>query len=143
MARTGAIDLDGLDFLDGSNEVARFWSEPEGEQTFIIDPEALGADPFLFGMAMVDAIRHAAIAARYCVVAMAGDQLGDFSDLFNVRTLSVPDRRRAAASGRFASLWGNGWFMLANPVYGPSIRGNFDEVFPADKRWSDPQGGNQ
>ena len=62
MARQGAIDLDGLDFLDGSNEFARFWSEPEGEQTFIIDPEALGADPFLFGMAMVDAIRHAAIA---------------------------------------------------------------------------------
>ena len=62
MARQGAIDLDGLDFLDGSNEFARFWSEPEGEQTFIIDPEALGADPFLFGMAMVDAIRHGAIA---------------------------------------------------------------------------------
>ena len=58
----GAIDLSGFDFLDGSNEFARFWSEPEGEQTFIIDPASLGADPFLFGMAMVDAIRHAAIA---------------------------------------------------------------------------------
>lgn len=87
--------------------------------------------------------RRAAIAARYCVVAMAGDQLGDFSDLFNTRSLSVPDRRRAASSGRFATLWGNGWFMLANPVYGPSLRGNFDDVFPADKRWSDPQGGNR
>jgi 5'-nucleotidase (lipoprotein e(P4) family) len=87
--------------------------------------------------------RRAAIASRYCVVAMAGDQLGDFSDLFNARSLSVPDRRRAASSGRFAALWGNGWFMLANPVYGPGLRGTFDEVFPADKRWSDPQGGNQ
>jgi hypothetical protein len=58
----GEIDLNGCDFLDGSNEFARFWSEPEGEQTFIIDPASLGADPFLFGMAMVDAIRHAAIA---------------------------------------------------------------------------------
>jgi 5'-nucleotidase (lipoprotein e(P4) family) len=86
--------------------------------------------------------RRAAIASRYCVVAMAGDQLGDFSDLFNVRTLAVADRRRAASSGRFATLWGNGWFMLANPVYGPSLRGNFEDVFPADKRWSDPQGGN-
>ena len=87
--------------------------------------------------------RRAAIAERYCVLAMAGDQLGDFSDLFNVRTLSVRDRRRAAASGRFASLWGNGWFMLANPVYGPSLRGDFDDIFPADKRWSDPQGGSE
>jgi 5'-nucleotidase (lipoprotein e(P4) family) len=86
--------------------------------------------------------RRAAIASRYCVVALAGDQLGDFSDLFNVRSLSVPARREAAGSAPFARLWGNGWFMLSNPVYGPSIRGTFDEVFPPDKRWSDPQGEN-
>ena len=73
---------------------------------------------------------------------MAGDQLGDFSDLFNVRTLRVPDRRRAASSGRFAALWGSGWFMLANPVYGPGLRGTFDDVFPASLRWSDPEGGD-
>jgi hypothetical protein len=60
--REGEIDVTGFDFLDGSIEFARFWSEPEGEQTFIIEPRALGADPFLFGMAMVDAIRHGAIA---------------------------------------------------------------------------------
>jgi len=84
--------------------------------------------------------RRAAIATRYCVVALAGDQLGDFSDLFNVRSLPVPDRRRAAASAPFAALWGNGWFMLSNPVYGPSLRGTFDEVFPPETRWSDPQG---
>jgi hypothetical protein len=60
--REGEIDVDGFDFLDGSFEFARFWSEPGGEQTFIIEPRALGADPFLFGMAMVDAMRHGAIA---------------------------------------------------------------------------------
>jgi hypothetical protein len=46
--REGEIDVDGFDFLDGSFEFARFWSEPGGEQTFIIEPRALGADPFLF-----------------------------------------------------------------------------------------------
>jgi 5'-nucleotidase (lipoprotein e(P4) family) len=86
--------------------------------------------------------RRARISERYCVIAMAGDQLGDFSDLFNVRSLSVQERRRAAGSGAFAALWGNGWFMLPNPVYGPGLRGSFDDVFPADKRWSDPAGGN-
>jgi hypothetical protein len=60
--REGEIDVGEFDFLDGSYEFARFWSEPQGEQTFIIEPRALGADPFLFGMAMVDAIRHGAIA---------------------------------------------------------------------------------
>ena len=87
--------------------------------------------------------RRAAVSGRYCVIAMAGDQLGDFSDLFNARDLAVPARRRAATTAPFASLWGNGWFMLANPVYGPSIRGDFDDVFPADRRWSDPAGGNE
>nr|WP_295374560.1 HAD family acid phosphatase [uncultured Sphingosinicella sp.] len=84
--------------------------------------------------------RRAAISERYCVIAMAGDQLGDFSDLFNVRTLPVQERRRAAGTAPFAPLWGSGWFMLPNPVYGPGLRGSFDEVFPADKRWSDPAG---
>jgi 5'-nucleotidase (lipoprotein e(P4) family) len=83
--------------------------------------------------------RRAAISTRYCVIAMAGDQLGDFSDLFNARTLSVPDRRRYATNPPFSALWGRGWFMLSNPVYGPGLRGTYDEVFPADRRWSDPQ----
>ena len=89
---------------------------------------------------MKDGRRHT-IANQYCVIAMGGDQLGDFSDLFNARPLSVPARREAASAGAFARLWGDGWLMLSNPVYGPSIRGGFDDVFPSDKRWSDPQGG--
>jgi 5'-nucleotidase (lipoprotein e(P4) family) len=82
--------------------------------------------------------RRAVISERYCVVAMAGDQLGDFSDLFNAKTLGVRERREAAGRGDYAPMWGAGWFMFANPVYGPSIRGDFDEVFPVDKQWRDP-----
>lgn len=85
--------------------------------------------------------RRRAIASRYCVIAMGGDQLGDFSDLFNVRGLPVAERRRAAVSGWAAGLWGNGWFMLPNPAYGPALRGTLDEIFPADKRWTDPGAG--
>jgi predicted secreted acid phosphatase len=84
--------------------------------------------------------RRWAIAGKYCVIAMGGDQLGDFSDLFNVRGLPVGERRDAAARGWAAQLWGEGWFMLPNPVYGPSLQGTLDEIFPADKRWDDPQG---
>jgi hypothetical protein len=60
--REGEIDVSGFSFLDGSQEFARFWSEPGGPLTCIIEPRALGADPFLFGMAMVDAIGHGAKA---------------------------------------------------------------------------------
>ena len=81
--------------------------------------------------------RRAAIASRYCVIAMGGDQLGDFSDLFNA--ISDPVSRRAAADqSPVAALWGNGWFILPNPVYGTSLKGDMDAVFPADKRWRDP-----
>ena len=91
MARQGAIDLDGLDFLDGSNEFARFWSEPEGEQTFIIEPRALGADPFLFGMAMVDAIRHGAIAYSRAVNISEGQALARIMEGFQAELENPTD----------------------------------------------------
>jgi predicted secreted acid phosphatase len=80
--------------------------------------------------------RRSYIAKRWCVVAMAGDQLGDFSDRFNARDLPLAERRRRAATRPLVSLWGNGWFLLSNPVYGPGLRGRIDEVFPADARWT-------
>jgi 5'-nucleotidase (lipoprotein e(P4) family) len=84
-----------------------------------------------------DARRHA-IAQKYCVIAMVGDQLGDFSDLFNAPGMT-PSMRRAAIDGEaLRTIWGHGWFILPNPVYGTSLRGGLDDVFPADKRWSDP-----
>lgn len=79
--------------------------------------------------------RRAAIAARYCVVAMAGDQLGDFSDLFNAG-LTPAERRAAADAPAIARLWGAGWFVLPNPVYGTALKGRLDEVFPADSAWA-------
>ncbi|WP_242126190.1 HAD family acid phosphatase [Sphingobium sp. Sx8-8] len=81
--------------------------------------------------------RRATIAARYCVIAMAGDQLGDFSDLFNAGQ-PVPARRAATTQDAVAGLWGRGWFVLPNPVYGSALKGGFDDVFPLDKRWAGP-----
>ena len=96
----------------------------------------LGTDLFLKSGSSGKDARRATIAQRYCVVAMAGDQLGDFSDLFNAG-LSAGDRRRAADTAAIAALWGNGWFVLPNPVYGTGLQGGFDDVFPADRRWVD------
>ncbi|WP_019831807.1 HAD family acid phosphatase [Sphingomonas sp. PR090111-T3T-6A] len=82
-------------------------------------------------------VRRWWIADKYCVIAMGGDQLGDFSDLFN-DALSVPARRALTALPGPSSLWGRGWFVLPNPVYGSALQGGADDIFPADKRWSDP-----
>ncbi|RYD49112.1 MAG: acid phosphatase [Sphingomonadales bacterium] len=78
------------------------------------------------------------IAETYCVIAMVGDQLGDFSDLFNSPEFSVSMRRNIAKESLLAPLWGAGWFVLPNPVYGSALHGGLDDVFPKDKQWADP-----
>ena len=85
--------------------------------------------------------RRATIAARYCVIALAGDNLGDFADVFNAGDRAPQDRRALAARGTFAQLWGNGWFVLPNPVYGASIKGSVGEVFPPNARWAPSEEG--
>lgn len=88
--------------------------------------------------------RRAMIASRYCVVAMGGDQLTDFTDLFRIAgsagALAAP-RRAATGLPRIDWMWGHGWFVLPNPVYGSALVGGIDDIFPADRRWRDPAGG--
>ena len=79
--------------------------------------------------------RRAVIAGRFCVVAMAGDQLGDFSDLFNAG-LAPASRRATTLAPPISARWGAGWFVLPNPVYGTALKGGVDDIFPADRRWT-------
>ena len=85
--------------------------------------------------------RRARIAQRYCVVAMGGDQLTDFTDLFRIDTANgaaAAPRRAATGLPGIERLWGHGWFVLPNPVYGAALVGGIDDIFPADRRWRDP-----
>lgn len=60
---TRPIDLvPYADMLEGSHEFLRAWHKPDGPESFFVNPRALGADPALFGIALVDAARHAARA---------------------------------------------------------------------------------
>lgn len=84
-----------------------------------------------------DARRHA-IAAHYCVLALVGDQLGDFADLFNPPGPAPAKGRRMLPSvAALRERWGAGWFILPNPVYGTGLGTQWDETFPQDTRWSD------
>ncbi len=87
--------------------------------------------------------RRATIAAKYCVVALGGDQLGDFSDLFNAAGQSVTARRASTAATPVSVMWGRGWFVLPNPVYGSALKGGYDDVFPTNKRWELPADGEK
>ena len=59
------ISIAGYDFLGDSVEVARLWIENDGPATCLIQPDIL-AEPEMFGMLMVDTIRHAARAYSQC-----------------------------------------------------------------------------
>lgn len=83
--------------------------------------------------------RRYAISENFCVIALAGDQLGDIADIFNDKTLSPADRKTLSEATAFEALWGKGWFLLANPLYGPSIAGTMDEIFPPETYWEPSQ----
>ena len=79
--------------------------------------------------------RRAAIAAKYCVIILGGDQLGDFSQQFNVRDLPAAQRMALATSAGATALWDKGWFLFPNPVYGPWEKLGWGDAFPSDKQW--------
>ena len=116
-----AIRAAGVTVIFNTNRLSRYAAQTEAAITGAgLGPARHGETLFLKGDDAGGSAkdgRRARIAARWCVVALAGDQLGDFSDLFNVRTLAIPDRRRAATTEPFAALWGNGWSCF-RPVYG-------------------------
>ena len=79
--------------------------------------------------------RRAAIASKYCVIILGGDQLGDFSQQFNVKDLPAAQRMALATSAGATALWDKGWFLFPNPVYGPWEKLGWDDAFPSDKQW--------
>src|SRR3546814_14336691 len=63
----GSIDVSGIPALAGGEEFLRMWKQSNGNVLCVIDPAALGADPMIFGLAIVDAVRHGAKAYAQAV----------------------------------------------------------------------------
>ncbi|WP_313535738.1 5'-nucleotidase, lipoprotein e(P4) family [Sphingomonas sp.] len=136
-----ALRAMGVTVIFNTNRAAANAEQTEAALNFAgLGPAKYGETLFLKGdvdgKSGKDARRNV-IAQRWCVVAMGGDQLGDFTDLF--AGLTPPERRAAAASPVIASMWGRGWFVLPNPVYGTGLGSTYDQTFPPATRWTDPQ----
>ena len=101
-----------------------------GETLFLMGDDATGSSK--------DG-RRATIASKYCVIILGGDQLGDFSQQFNVKDLPAAQRMALATSAAAANLWDKGWFLFPNPVYGPWEKLGWDDAFPSDKQWEPSQ----
>ena len=83
----GAIAVEGIDVLDNSLEVARLWIEDGGPATCLINPEILG-EPEMFGLLMVDTIRHAARAYAQCYGMPEDEALGRILEGVQMETAS-------------------------------------------------------
>lgn len=58
----GELNVEGIPALHGASAFARMWKMQDGGAACLPDPASLGADPMLYGLAIVDAIRHGAKA---------------------------------------------------------------------------------
>ena len=79
-------EIDLTDFeamIEGSGEFLRAWHSSESGACFFVQPENLEADPFIFGMAMVDMARHAARAWSQAVNVTEGDALARILEGFD------------------------------------------------------------
>lgn len=85
--------------------------------------------------------RRARFAQAYCVVALVGDQMGDFTDTIDQPPGAPAKRplleRRAEVDTRWASRFGRGWFILPNPMYGGwnTPAATLDQTVPPNLRW--------
>ena len=79
--------------LEDGREFLRVWSKPEGPVTCFINPAQLGADPFLFGMALADVVRNGARAWAQAVnvpVAHAEERIWEGLDAERAKPTDTP-----------------------------------------------------
>jgi hypothetical protein len=99
MTEPKALDLAGCEpLLEGAGEFLRMWNRPGGSVTCFIDPTPIGADPFVFGLALMDCVRHGANAYAQAV--------GISADKAMARILAGFDAERANPTDVPVSLTG-------------------------------------
>lgn len=88
----GPLDLSAIEEqLGDASEFMRMWSRGGGAMC-IIEPQNLGADPAMFGIAMADAIRHGAKAWANAVQVSEEHALERIMQGFNAEMKSPTDK---------------------------------------------------
>lgn len=83
IAIQGEIDVAGFSGLAGAKEFLRMWYPENGGALCFVQPENLAPDPFIFGMTMIDAIKHAARAWSQAVNISEADALARILEGFD------------------------------------------------------------
>ena len=91
----GEIDVSGISELERAKEFLRMWKPKDSGAICIVEPRNLQPDPFIFGMLMVDAIKHAARAWSQAVNITEEEALARIFEGFDAeRGMSTDDIRQ-------------------------------------------------
>lgn len=66
--------------------------------------------------------RREAAFAQFNILASIGDNLADFSDIYEAGRSGLAQRWKLVQAGTNAANWGEKWFVLPNPAYGDWTR---------------------
>lgn len=88
------LDVSAVPGLEESREFLRMWNREGGEVTCFIDPGAIHPDPAVFGIAMVDAVRHGAKAYARAVGISEAQALARIWDGFDAERGHPTDQPR-------------------------------------------------
>lgn len=93
------------------------------EAGFVANPANVMLSGEQPGWSKEKSIRRQHIAEQYRVIMLFGDDLGDFIDCTRKRALEpctagATRASRHSDTTRAAEFWGNGWYVLPNPMHG-------------------------
>src|SRR6476661_7908804 len=92
MTKPKSLDLSGCGpLLEGASEFLRMWTGPGRPVTCFIDPTPLGADPFAFGLALMDCVRHGANAYAQATGAPVDEAMARILEGFDAERESPTD----------------------------------------------------
>ena len=99
-AVAGELNVDDLSpLLVGSSEFVRLWAKQDGPVTCLIDPTVVGPDPLLFGIAIMDCIRHGAKAYEQAVSVSEEHALQRILEGFDAERAKPTDTPQQIISG--------------------------------------------
>ena len=92
MTELKSLSLAGCEpLLEGASEFLRMWTGPGRPVTCFIDPVPIGADPFAFGLALMDCVRHGANAYSQAVGVPAEEAMARILEGFDAERENPTD----------------------------------------------------
>ena len=101
MSEPKPLDLSGCDhLLEGASEFLRMWNRAGGPVICFVDPYPVGADPFGFGLALMDCVGHGANAYAQALGIPVADAMARILEGFDAERENPTDIPTSLTEGK-------------------------------------------